>query len=198
MALISPTNPSVGTNGLVCDNDDIIRLHLLGTGDPESGHAELVYDNMGQYFDKNIKIAAVGRLENGHILFSLNEPATLESDFGDMTFKPWQVIEFNPSPSPSLSLYLDTSIILINAEREITALTPLPDGRLLLSFPRNVEGNNGNEIQTGDIAIWTPAAWTSGGPNEPDTINLHIDMNGGEGGLEPIPANLNIEAWQIK
>ena len=52
ISLASPEKPSVGTNDppCDCDNDDIIRLHLLGTGDPESGHAELVTD-MRKCFD---------------------------------------------------------------------------------------------------------------------------------------------------
>ena len=196
---------SAGTNNVACDWNDIIRLHVDNT-DPDWSTADdpVIYD-MGTYFG-NEKLSSLGMLDGGNILFSFDSAAT----WGEMTFEPYQVIEFDPGDE-TFALYLDVSGILdFSSNLIVTALSPLPDGRLLLSFNKDVDGSEvegvATEIQVGDIAIWTPEGWTYDPPypglpyraDHPGTITLHINMNGGEGAPVPIPAILNIESWQIE
>ena len=161
---------------------------------------------MGTYFG-NEKLSSLGMLDDGNILFSLDSAAA----WGDMTSEPDEVIKFVPDDE-TFMLYLDVSGILnVTSNLIVTALSPLPDGRLMLSFDKPIAGSEvegvATMIQRGDIAIWTPEGWTYELPpdpglpysaDHPGTITLHINMNGGEGAPVPLPAILNIESWQIE
>ena len=143
---------TVGTNGLQCNqNRDIVKMYV-DPADPDRGEAGLFLEGMRQYFNKNIEIEALGRLDHGdgrlpdktgRILFSIDEQSDLESPFSG-AFDKNEVIILDlgdPSdpayPDPtSFALYLDvwTHILgLIEGNPSqysqrpaIVSLSPLP------------------------------------------------------------------------
>ena len=165
-----------GRNDLDVDSDDVFRLHV-NHGSGEGYDADGPVHNLGNYIGKNVTAASFGSFESGYapfpyastlfpnanILFSINHSDTF--DIGEETFDAYHVIGYEIG-TENFSKCLDVSAILgcPTAEFGITALAPLYDGRLLLSFNHvvmesEVEGEERYKIRVADIAIWTPDGW---------------------------------------
>ena len=170
---------------LSVDGDDIFKLVLCscGSGEPTEPKVECSdkcakCHDMGDYIGKNVTVASFGMFENGYapfpdasdlypnadILFSIDH-ADAPITIGGETFEAYHVIGYNIT-SAKFQVYLDVCDILDCPSEEfgIVALAPLADGRLLLSFNRDVmesevEEEERYEIRVADIAIWTPDGW---------------------------------------
>ena len=157
----------VGVPPVDVDVNDIFELNL------DNGGVSDVVD-MGADIGENTIVASYGRLDCGYAAFNCTDtlyPGTnilfsVDPQHNGSGFEPWHVIGYDEDES-QLKAYLDVCDILSCPPQElgITALAPLADGRLLLSFDVAVTesdpGDDGelNEIKKTDIAIWTPHEW---------------------------------------
>lgn len=168
-------------------SSDIIRLEVVvDESNPNNPYISAV--NSIQLFDtiEGADLVALSRRDDtGTILFSMHGDAIL----GDEPFYRAEVVEYDPATDTYTSLF-DADYILPgnpNLELDVLAVLPAPDERLLLSFTVDpVTGSNGEPILSQDIAIWTHG--------DPDTINLHIGMDGQMMGAG---TSVSIVSWEI-
>ncbi len=150
----------------------IIRLQVDVSDDPVHPSIQsATVDPDPSHTIPGANIAALSRRDDGTILFSFSNPSvTLGSD----TFERGQVIEYDPVAVTYTSLVNVNDILGVipgnpsNLEIDCLAILEESDQRLLLSFTVDpVEGTDGVQIKSQDIAIWDPTD---------DSIILHISM----------------------
>jgi hypothetical protein len=112
--------------------------------DPTTGAATLWLDDDTEFF-ADVDIDGVHVLENGHILFSVRDDATLFPQLpGEAFYRDGDVIEYDPDAGTT-SLYLSEAIFTWNVDEngdqvpdfanpDIDGLSMLPSGHLLLSI----------------------------------------------------------------
>jgi len=143
IVLATAANATLG--GVSFTPDDLVEYR------PATGTGTILFDG-ATAFGANKKIDAVAVLADGHIVLSTAGDATL----GGLAFKKGDLVEYSPA-SDTARLFFDGAKI---ANKEIDAVSVLPDGHIVLST-KDTATLAGLTFNREDLAEYDPATDTA-------------------------------------